>query len=499
MVNEKTDDKKVLVEKYFEDKEFVQNDIESFNNFVEEGMQEIVDENQEAEPSIIPESMDEFLIKFGDIEVGTPQITEGDASTHDIMPSEARLREISYSAPIYLDITTYVDGSKNESFTAKIGRLPIMLKSDYCHLKGMDKEELIENNEDPADPGGYFIINGTEKVLINVEGLAPNKNIVKEDDGDYTARLFSDSGEYKVLHNIEREKDGLFTLSFSRANDVPLILVIKALGLVNDQEISQNISGDKTRPEVMSNLYEFNHIQSQEEALDELAEIMNISGSKDSRRSEVQETLNTYLLPHVGIGEEYQGLKAFNLCKVLKKYLRVSNGELEVDDKDHYKNKQIKLAGDLLKDLFRANFNVLVSDLIYNFQRMIKRGKLPSVKVIIRDKLLTSRIHSAMATGEWVGDQTGVCQRMQRVNSIETMSHLQRVVSPLSAKQESFAARALHSTHLGRLGPIETPEGTNIGLRKNLALLCQISQENSAEDEEKLLNECEELGLERIE
>ena len=162
------------------------------------------------------------------------------------------------------------------------------------------------------------------------------------------------------------------------------------------------------------------------------------------------------------------------------------------DDKDHYMNKRLRLSGDLMADLFRVNFKVLVGDILFNFQRIIKRGKLPSLRVIIREKLLTSRIHSSMATGEWVGMRQGISQRIQRCNFLEMLSHLQRVASPLSASQENFEARALHSTHLGRLCPIETPEGTNIGLRKNLALMCIVTP---AADEEAVLNAARSLGL----
>ena len=140
-------------------------------------------------------------------------------------------------------------------------------------------------------------------------------------------------------------------------------------------------------------------------------------------------------------------------------------------------NKRIKMSGDLLADLFRTNLKVLIGDLLYNFQRIVKRGKVPSIKVIIRDKLLTSRIYSAMATGNWVGGRKGVSQRIQRLNFLNTLSHLQRVVSPLSASQENFEARELHATHLGRLCPSETPEGTNIGLRKNFSMLATVSKD----------------------
>jgi len=97
-----------------------------------------------------------------------------------------------------------------------------------------------------------------------------------------------------------------------------------------------------------------------------------------------------------------------------------------------------------------------------------------------------------MATGTWVGGRKGVCQRIQRLNYLETLSHLQRVVSPLSTAQENFEARELHATHLGRLCPIETPEGTNIGLRKNLALLCKISQDS---DNQEVVKQLKSIGL----
>ena len=180
---------------------------------------------------------------------------------------------------------------------------------------------------------------------------------------------------------------------------------------------------------------------------------------------------------------------------MMKKYIEVANDELNTDDKDHYMNKRLKLSGDLLADLFRVNLKVLIGDLLYNFQRIVKRGKFPSIKVIIREKLLTSRIYSSMATGTWVGGRKGISQRIQRLNFLNTQSHLQRVVSPLSSSQENFQARELHPTHLGRLCPVETPEGTNIGLRKNLSLLASISGES---DEEEVIKTLKNYGLKPI-
>ena len=236
----------------------------------------------------------------------------------------------------------------------------------------------------------------------------------------------------------------------------------------------------------------FVSIKTQDDAIDFIAKRIGITQSKEIRVQRMAEILDKYLLPHVGIKEEDRLQKALNLCKMLKKYIDVSRGTLPVDDKDHYKNKRLKLSGDLLADLFRVNIKVLIGDLLYNFQRIVKRGKFPTIKVIIRDKLLTSRVYSAMATGVWVGGRKGICQRIQRLNFLETLSHLQRVVSPLSTTQENFEARQLHTTHLGRLCPIETPEGTNIGLRKNLALLSSVSHESN---EAEVLKSLKNFGL----
>jgi DNA-directed RNA polymerase subunit B len=233
--------------------------------------------------------------------------------------------------------------------------------------------------------------------------------------------------------------------------------------------------------EVLINLYEFVDIKNSEDAIDYIAKRIGITQSREIRIQRMQEILDKYLLPHVGIEREDRNMKAYNLCKILKKMiLKVRSGE--EDDKDHYMNKRLKMSGDLMADLFRVNLKVLIGDLLYNFQRIVKRGKFPSIKVIIREKLLTQRIYSSMATGSWVGGRKGVSQRIERLNFLQTLSHLQRVISPLSSSQENFEARSLHATHMGRLCTSETPEGTNIGLRKNLALLSSVSHEVTDED-----------------
>jgi DNA-directed RNA polymerase subunit B len=489
---------KVLIEKYFQDQSFVDSNIASFNNFIEKELQNIVEENKEIKPTIIPPNIDDFKIKFNKIWVIKPEMTEADGSKRAIYPIEARLRKITYGAPAFIEVSAYINDVERENFTTQIANLPIMLKSKCCHLNKLNRDELVEKGEDPDDPGGYFIINGTEKALICIEDLAANQLLIEKGGtgtSEFVGKFFSERGSFKIPHTIEKLKDGIFYLTFTRVKRVPLIVIIKALGLLKDEEITKFVSQDEIYDEVLVNLFEFVDLKSEEETIDYIAKKIGITQSKEIRIERTKEILDKYLLPHLGTDPKDRIVKAYNLCKFMKKFINVSNGKLNLDDKDHYKNKRLKLSGDLLADLIRVNLKVLIGDLLYNFQRIVKRGKFPSIKVIIREKLLTQRIYSSMATGSWVGGRSGISQRIQRLNFLETLSHLQRVVSPLSSSQENFEARELHPTHLGRLCPIETPEGTNIGLRKNLSLLCSISGESN---EDEILKNIKNLGLKTI-
>lgn len=488
---------KLLIKKYFEENSFVESDIGSFNRFIEKELQSIIEENKEIEPTIIPPNVEEFKIRFDKISVAKPELTEADGSKRPIYPVEARLRKISYAAPVFIEVSAHINGVQRESFKTQIGTIPIMLKSKFCHLHKLSHDDLIKKGEDPDDPGGYFIINGTEKTIVKIEDLASNKLMVEKAStgvSPFVGKVFSERGSYKIPHQMEKLKDGIMYLSFTRVKRIPIVPLIKALGMTKDEDIMKTIGlGDIS--DVFINLYEFIDIKNQEDALDFIAKKIGITQSRDIRIERVSDIIDKYLLPHLGVKTEERRFKALNLCKYIKEFILVASGELPTHDKDHYANKRLKYSGDLLADLFKVNLKVLIGDMLYNFQRIVKRGKFPSIKVIIREKLLTQRIYSSMATGSWVGGRKGVSQRIERLNFIQTLSQLQRVISPLSASQENFAARALHSTHMGRLCMTETPEGSNIGLRKNLALLSNISY---SIDEKELLGSLKNLGLELV-
>jgi len=486
----------LLVKKFFQDKSFVEANIRSFNKFIGQDMQSIVKDIGDITPTIIPPDIEDFRIKMDNIRVFKPWLVEADGAKIDIFPNEARLRQLTYSAPMMVEVSSIIDGVQAENFTTLLGKIPVMVKSNYCHLNGLKEEELIEKGEDAKDPGGYFILNGNERALVMIEDLASNRFFVEKANvgpSAYTGRLFSERRSLRIPHLVEQMKDGIIYLSFTRFKRVPIIAVIKALGLTKDQEITRFISEEKEYDDVFINLYNSIDLKTQEDALEFLAKHVGMTLPKEVKVERTKEQFDRYLLPHLGVTPEVRIIKAYNLCKLIKKFLMVAREGYANEDKDHYMNKRIKLSGDLLADLFTINLRILVNDMMYNFQRLVKRGKFQSIKIIIRDKLLTSRIKSSMATGSWPGGRQGVSQNMERTNFLSTNSHLQRVVSLLSTSQENFEARALHCTHIGRLCPVETPEGTPIGLRKNLAMLSSITHE--VYNEESIKKSLANLGV----
>ena len=480
--------KHLIVKRYLEKHSLVESNIISFNNFIEHRMQEIVNEISKTINN------EEFEITLGKIKVGKPEITEADGSSSFIMPFESRLRNLTYSAPVTLELTIKKD-DQIDSEIVEIGKIPIMVKSNICNTSGMSKEKLIENFNDPLDPGGYFLIKGNERVMIMAEDLAENQPFIENNaKGDLMLRLFSLRGTYRIPTTILENKEGLFEVSFSRFRDLPAIVVLKALGLTKESDIAKYIG--KETDGVIVNLYEFVNLATKEDAMMFLAEQTNLQGTKKEVLDRVKQRIDSYLFPHISQKKEDRIKKAITLCKLIKQFLIAKeNPELRTD-KDHYANKRVRLSGDLLATLFRVNLGILIRDIQYSLQKSAKRKKFFSIKIIAKSTLFSHRVESAIATGSWTGERSGITQNMDKTNYLAVISQLQRVSSMLPSDQENFLARTLHPTHYGRFCPIETPEGTEIGLRKNLAILSRVSTRVDL-DENKFLKNLEEEGLDK--
>jgi len=489
-----------LLKKYFEKRSFTDHNIHSFNKFLKFGLQRVVNEVREVVPDILPIGVRDLRIRLGKIWVEKPLIKEADGSRRAIMPIEARLRNLTYEAPIFIEMSIIQNGEEKEKQTIHIGEMPIMLKSNSCYLHGMDREKLIEAGEDPDDPGAYFIINGTERVVVIIEDLVTNKVLVDEQKTGtcpYAAKIFSEDGQYNIPHTIEKGKDGVVYVTFTKLSKIPFVILMKALGLAKDREITELFPKDqKFQSDLYINLYESTGIKKTEDALEFLGKKTGIM-IPEKRIERAEEIIDKFFLPHIGHSKEDRILKAHFLSRAVKKLLLVSYGDIKPDDKDHYGNKRLRLCGDLLENLFRFSFRMVMGDMKYNFERLVKRGKIPNLQSITRSQLLTSRLRSALATGEWIGERHGISQHLDRLNHYATLSHIRRVVSLLTASRENFEARDLHPTHWGKLCSSETPEGVNVGLRKNLALTCEISTEPEMSEEE-IISKLKEIGLEKV-
>ncbi|UOY10657.1 DNA-directed RNA polymerase subunit B'' [Methanonatronarchaeum sp. AMET6-2] len=490
-----------LTEAYLEEKSIASHHIESFNDFLENRLQRIIDEQGAIETDIEDEEISCFHVKLGQIKVEHPIVREADGSTSKLYPTEARVRNITYAAPIKLEMIPIENEEEKMGEWVEVGSLPIMLRSEKCNLHGLKEEELIEKGEDPLDPGGYFIINGSERVLVTLEDLAPNRIIVEKNDryGDEieVAKTFSKKEGYRALIIVERNRDGILEVSFpGLSGRINFITLMKALGMETDEQISKAVSRDPEIVKYMFENLEEADVEDKDEAISIIGKRVAAGQAKEYRIRRANYVLEHYLLPHLGKEPEDRLMKAHFLGRMAESCYELALGRRDEDDKDHHSNKKLKLAGDLMEDLFRVSLNRLVKDVKYQLERANTRNRELRVKTSVRPDVLSQRLQSAMATGEWVGGRTGVSQLLDRTDHMSTLAHLRRVVSPLSRSQPHFEARDLHPTHWGRICPNETPEGPNCGLVNNYAMSVELT---SGAPDEAIKNAMSDLGLNTIE
>ena len=506
-----TETRRTISREYFSRERLAEHHFRSFNAFLESGMQQVVTEKATIDTDIGDKEGEEpVYVELGDIRVVTPRVREADGSEELLYPQEARLRNITYSAPVFMDMAVVVGGDETEEEVVdrtetKVGRMPIMVGSDKCNIANFSDQDLIDIGEDPADPGGYFIVNGSERVLMTSEDLAPNK-ILAETDTKYgdtvqVAKTFSQRRGYRALVLVERGRDGLLEVSFpSVSGSVNFVTLVRALGLESDEEIVHRVSDDPQIVKFMLENLEAADVQTTAEAIETLGKRVASGQGKNYQLKRANYVIDRYLLPHLheeGVDEEDVRInKAYYLCRMAEACFELALERREPDDKDHYANKRLKVSGDLMRDLFRTALNKLARDVKYQLERANMRNRQLSVSTVVRSDVLTERLEHPIATGNWVGGRSGVSQLVDRTDYMGVLSHLRRLRSPLSRSQPHFEARDLHATQWGRICPSETPEGPNCGLVKNFAQAMELSK--TVEDERALKQELAEMGVKGI-
>ncbi|MDI6887666.1 MAG: DNA-directed RNA polymerase subunit B [Candidatus Thermoplasmatota archaeon] len=522
-----------LIETFFRERSIVNHQLSSYNDFLptednpNSRMQRVIDSIKVGEGVVeqgtIKLDVGNIAVKLRKVSVGDPTlgnviVKEANGSRHLLTPMEARLRNLTYEAPVYIEAQIVEDGVEKEIEKVHIGNIPIMVKSKLCNIhqtnidkvlayycrhlesdkikKADYKEKLVTIGEDPLDPGGYFIVSGSERVLISLEELAPNRVMVelteKYGSKTETAKVFSQKEGYRALITVERRKDSILIVSIPGAPvPIPLFVLMKALGMDKDEDIKNAIGPDvELQSIIFANLEECSeehNVITTADALSFLEKKFASGQAKEYRAKKVESILDRLLLPHLGDTSEARLKKAIFLGRVARTVLELALGKRKEDDKDHYANKRVRLAGDLMEDLFRAGIATLVKDLKYQLERGYVKKKSIKIASAVRPDVLTQRMFHALATGNWVGGRVGVSQLLDRTSNMSTLSHLRRVTSPLTRSQPHFEARDLHPTQWGRLCPNETPEGQNCGLVKNLALMIDISEGCSEDEVKKLL------------
>jgi DNA-directed RNA polymerase beta subunit len=482
----------VLIKSFFKEFGLAPVHIKSFERFVEDVMPRIA-KNVEMKPSVAPPGYKKVEIKIENIRIGKPDIKESDGNVRLIYPMEARIRDLTYAAPIIVDVAYVADGEKVQEEEATIGRLPIVVKSKYCNLYGMSREELIKKaREDPDDPGGYFIINGTERLILTTEDLAPNKLIVTKSNQEgieYVGRIYADAGPIKLPHSIVMAKNGQFFITFGVFKKLHLLSLIKALGIKDDDDIRAFVSPPPKAAWLLeANLME---IGNEQEKINKYLE----ESSGISTKKAVIANIDNFLLPFIGQNPSSRLAKAMYLMYAMRRILwHWANGT--EDDRDSYFNKRVHPEDYNLEIIFATSMKALAKEAVNAFEIIVnKQKRFPKADYIFERDVLIRRLLSSLSTGLWPGNRTGVTQQLSRASFIDSVSYLRRVESLLTSNRENEMARMLHGTHFGRLCAIETPEGPNIGLTKNLALFAYIPTEIKESDRKKVQELIKQMGL----
>ena len=459
--------------------------LNSFDEFVDAGLQSIIHEVEHVD---IENAEYPYKIQLGKIKLQQPRMMELDGSITHVTPAEARLRNISYAAPIMMEASVIEDGKTLESRYVHIGDMPVMVKSHGCILHSFTDQKLIDHGEDAKDPGGYFIINGSERVIVGLEDLSYNKIIVDAEKVGgkivHKAKVYSSIVGYRAKLELVMKEDGLIVAKIPGSPvDIPVVTLIRALGLESDKEIASVVSlVEEIQNQLEGSFEKAGDVPTPKDAIVYISKRIAPGMLEEFQIKRAETLLDWGLLPHLGKHPENRKEKAFFLGEAACKLIELKLGWIEPDDKDHYGNKVIKFAGQMLADLFRTAFRNLVRDMKYQLERSGQKRGLNAVAAAIRPGIISDKLNNAIATGNWGRGRVGVTQLLDRTNYLSTISHLRRVQSPLSRTQPNFEARDLHSTHFGRICPAETPEGSNCGLVKNLALSAIISQNVPSEE-----------------
>ena len=540
-----------IIDKYFTDNpnNLVAHHLESYNEFFNNGINRIFRENnpirfieREDETDNNSSKRNECQLFLGGkdgskIYFGKPIIYD-DNYAHYMYPNDARLRNMSYGTTIHYDVDVdfiYYKGDEKieHSITLNkiyLGRFPIMLQSNLCILKSLNKDVRFNMGECKNDYGGYFIIDGKEKVIIPQEKFADNMLYIRKNKDD---DIYSHSAEIRSVSEdaskpIRTTAVKIVAPSPSLSNNqivvavpnvrkpVPLFILMRALGVISDKQIIKTclLDLEKNKDYIdlfIPSIHDANKIFNQETALKYIATF-----TKRGTVSSVIEILSDYFLPHIG---EINFLdKAYFLGYMTYRLLNVYTLQEKPTDRDNFRFKRVELTGSLIYDLFREYYLIqkrsiskkIDKEYYYhkgeykdneelieesNSSKKDKGSEInkykdnfiglieSNFKEFFKDRELELGFKKAFK-GNWGSEshtkRLGVVQDLNRLSYYTYISHLRKINLPLDASAKVVGPRLLNSSQWGLIDPIDTPDGGNIGLHKHLAIATHITSGTSS-------------------
>lgn len=479
---------------------------DSYNKFLEEDVKNFLENGEHVfTETITPSTYYKYRFKFENIMIDEPTLNNG---IEPMFPSDARHENLTYSVKIVADVTQYqdiIDIASDQKITKQIenvergkhiATIPLMVRSKWCSLhtnKGIDK------NECDFDAGGYFIVNGNEKVVICQDRMVENKPLVfvKKDSGSMSYIVQTNSKSYKPhgmtqVISVKMKKDGVMMLRVPILNEVNVCAVFRALGLESDRDIIDYIAYDEHDTDMVDLIRltldncktdKGAKICSQEEAIDYLIPKLRVlkkytesdnNTKMLQKQMHLKNLLQNNFLPHV---EGPLIKKAFYLGYMLNRLLKVYLGRQPLDDRDSYVNKRIDLPGDLMFELFKQQYKKLLGECKKFFDVRNKSIETPiNVIANIKPNIIEQGFKASLSTGHWIRRQ-GVAQMLQRLTYLITISFLRRVDAPggdaSSAKLTN--PRHVHPSSVPMLCVTQTPEHAKVGLTKHLSIISSIT------------------------
>jgi len=458
--------------------------------------------------------------------IGTPSVSLKDSEEIRLLyPNEARLRNLTYSATVEANIVIRITYAKpvagaqplmtevvmdpvadptNYGYLARfpLFKIPIMLHSRYCILHGKPQTFLKEAGECVYDYGGYFIVEGSEKVLVTHQEQAFNTLYVTPQERDPKLSIYATISclnattrqVKRVAFGLQRREGTLqVSLPFVR-KPVPIFLLFRAMGIQADEDIIRLIlpNPDAAETKMLEPFLEDSIVDSFP-FLDTFSAVQYIKVlTKGFSEAHVLDILHNQTFIHV---EDRPGARIAFLAECVRKILRVAAGLDSKTDRDDTRNQRCLTSGVLTRMMFQgvyanwAKAAILTLDKEYkfnvgiyqdsNFQNLFLQGTLNQM---LKAGQITEGIQRAFK-GKWssgsgagVGEEkTGVIQPLSRLSYIDFLSHCRRVVLDFDTGMKLPGPRRLHTSQYGYFCTSETPGGASIGITKNLSILASVS------------------------